>query len=151
MKITYGYVLLAAILLNAFVVLSKVDSPEVLLAGTWKEVEWEYEKVNYSEGRKELVITGDQKKEICSKLVIHHEPVWNFNEGNRLLQIGDINENAEQLGWNIKGRGHILELKGPEGKEDYQIAELTKDRLVLYFNFDLQIRGIIKITFKRIA
>jgi len=34
--------------------------------------------------------------------------------------------------------------------EDFQVHELTKDRLVIYFNFDLQIRGIVKMTFKKV-
>ncbi len=151
MKITYWYILLVAIALSSFIVLTQVDSPEALISGTWEEVEWEYEKVNYVDGKKELTITGEQKKEICSRLVIHHDPVWHFEGPDRLLKIGEAGETAEQLSWNVKGRGNILELKGAEGVEDYQIAELTKDKMVLYFNFDLQIRGIIKVTFKRIG
>jgi hypothetical protein len=151
MKIAYWYMVVVGIALSSFIVLSKVDSPETLINGTWQEVEWEYEKVNYVDGKKELTITGEQKKEICSKLVIHHDPVWHFTGQNRLLKIGETGKNTEELNWNVKGRGHILELKGTEGVEDYQIVELTRDRMVLYFNFDLQIRGIIKMTFKRIG
>lgn len=147
MKISYGIVVILFLLSSSFMVLTRMESPELLLAGKWQEVEWEYERTNHTKDRQEVVISGEQKKEICSQLIIHNDPEWEFDVDQRILTIGD----KEQLSWSIKGRGHLLELNGVKGTENYQIVELTQDKLVLYVNFDLQIRGIIKMTFKRIG
>lgn len=147
MKLSYGLVVILFLLSSSFMVLTRMESPELLLSGKWQEVEWEYERTNHTNDRQEIVISGEQKKEICSQLIIHNDPEWVFDADQRRLTIG----NQEQLSWSIKGRGHLLELNGVKGTENYQIVELTRDKLVLYFNFDLQIRGIIKMTFKRIG
>lgn len=147
MKISHGFVVILFLISSSFIVLTRMESPELLLAGKWQEVEWEYERTNHTNDQQEVIISGEQKKEICSQLVIHNDPEWEFDVHQRRLTIGD----QERLFWSIKGRGHLLELNGVKGTENYQIVELTKDKLVLYVNFDLQIRGIIKMTFKRIG
>lgn len=123
-------------------------SPEELIIGKWKEVAWEYEKV--TDGSKdELEMNEDYRDEIYKNLIIHKAEIWEFKKNGKLFLHSD--KKNEDLRWSIKGRGHILELKHIDNrKEDFQIEEISKDKLVLYFYFDLQLRGIIKITFEKI-
>lgn len=123
-------------------------SPEELIIGKWKEVSWEYEKVT-GDSKDELETNEEYQDEIYKNLVIHKAETWEFNEKGKLFLHGK--NTVEDLKWSIKGRGHILELKHRDDrKEDFQIDEIGKDKLVLYFYFDLQMRGIVKITFKKI-
>ena len=70
---------------------------------------------------------------------------WQFNPDGTLQLHGNKDE---VLNWTIKGRGHILELTHVDGRvEDYQIEMLDDRLMVVYFSFDLQIRGIVKMTF----
>ena len=83
-------------------------------------------------------------------MIIHRAETWQFGPDRRLtfLENGKV---SEDLKWSIKGRGHILELQHKNAiVEDYQVVDISEDELVVQFNFDLQVKGIVKMTFKRI-
>ncbi|MBT0606815.1 hypothetical protein [Aequorivita echinoideorum] len=149
MKLRFIYAIFMAMLLCCIFILAKKSSPEQLIIGEWEEVSWEYEKTDHENGV-HVFIDENQKDEIAQNLIIHKAEVWKFTE-DKTLVFSKGTAQMEQLKWNMKGRGHILELKHNEiGSENYQIAEINQDTMVMHFNFDLQVRGIVKMTFKRI-
>jgi hypothetical protein len=125
------------------------DSPEKLLIGDWKEVGWQFEKVNHNGNLTDFSLSDLQKEEIYSNLIFHEAEVWKFTTDHHLaLKI--IGTPTENLYWNMKGRGNILELRHRNNSiENFEIQSLTEDTLIIHFSFDLQIKGIIKMTFKR--
>ncbi|GAB3164085.1 lipocalin-like domain-containing protein [Telluribacter humicola] len=152
----YIGIFLAAV--SGFLLLvSSAASPDQLLAGTWEEVAWEYEKVDKSRGADTLsskVISEDVKQMIAQDLIVHRAEKWHFwpNGTLSLIAEGDINDAPrKRLNWRLKGRGHILLLHyNDETEESYNIVKLTQDELTLHFYTEMQARGIAKITFKRV-
>lgn len=142
--VKYISILLSFIFVLAILFIINSESSEKLVLGEWKEISWHYEKLN------SLDTTGYHsgnglKDEIYNSLVIHKAEKWQFSPNGKLQLNG---EQDEKLDWTIKGRGHILELKHHDGRvEDYQIEMLNERLMVVYFTFDLQIRGIVKMTF----
>jgi hypothetical protein len=130
-------------------ILTRESGPENELIGSWQEVSWEYAKVNHSGGLTDFSVEDSQREEIVRNLIIHKAEKWSFTPDHHLELLTEQGK-VEDLVWNVKGRGHILELQHSDlGLEDYQIQELTGDSLVIHFSFDLQMRGIVKMTFKR--
>jgi hypothetical protein len=151
MKVSYAYGFIIILLVFSAVTIYREDSPEKLIVGRWEEVSWEFERVNVDSVKKNSNLEEFQKREIYQNLMIHNAEEWEFFPG-RILTLKHSTDTPEtELKWVMKGRGHILELKyGDDRVECYQIHELTKDTLVVYFNFDLQIRGMVKMTFKKV-
>lgn len=141
---------LLTLFLGAVFVLTKMRGPEKLLVGKWQEVSWEFEKVDQQENNLFFADEDFQRNEICKDLLIHKAEVWEFqNDGTLVLSSKD--HQPENLRWNIKGRGHILVLAhGDDRLESFQIQEISHDSLVIHFGFDLQVRGIVKMTFVKI-
>lgn len=127
-------------------------SPEQLILGEWKEMAWEYEKVNWADGDGEATsgksISAEVKMEAAKNLIIHEAETWSFlPEGKLLLDKGSV---KRQVSWHIKGRANVLELKYENGAvERYDLTEVSNDRLVLNFELDSQIKGIAKLTFEK--
>lgn len=145
--ITFISFLLATLVLSAYT-LVKSDTPEKLI-GKWEEVSSEYEIVTKHDSTSEG-LTKEQMSEICSDLVIHQAEYWHFVNTNT-LNLHKPNDANEDVVWNIKGRGNILELQHSDAvSEDYQIVQLDDDNLVIHLSFDLQIKGIVKMTFKKV-
>ncbi|WP_372756219.1 hypothetical protein [Mariniflexile sp.] len=121
--------------------------PTANIQGKWKEVSWEYEKVdNTIFGKK---INKSIKNEISKDLIIHEAEVWNFKP-NGLLALNQ-DKKDEVLTWTLKGRGNILKLNHSSEKvEHYNIQILDEDRMVLHFSSDIQAKGIVKMIFERI-
>jgi hypothetical protein len=137
-----------AILGSSFVIWQHKD-PQQLLVGTWQEVGWEYEKLDKS-GSLMSGLQTMQFSEICPDMMIHQAEYWRFDK-DRTLRLQQGNEEKEMLRWNIKGMGNILELKhGDQKIESYKVKEISEDSLVIHFSFDLQVRGIVKMTFKKV-
>lgn len=127
-------------------------SPHTKLLGTWEEVAWEYEKsdmwADKSQTNEKIVEPGI-KEEIMENRLIHEAEYWTFSEKNKLHMVSNKRKSSD-LTWQLKGRGHVLELLHSDGtKEFFNIQELTNDRLVLYFELDMQIKGIVKMIYKR--
>ncbi len=129
-----------------------IEDPEQTILGTWDEVSWRYEKMDHrNQSAISLMDELDDrvKSEIAGHLVIHKAEVWQFTSDRKLSLAGN-NEDKKKLSWALKGRGNILELTAQgTPTETYQIQELTKDRMVLHFNSDLQVRGIVEMAFNR--
>lgn len=127
----------------------KVQSPDRLIVGTWKEKSWEYEKVSTpSELKTKDTVSQTVKDQLGKHLIIHSAEIWQFQKGGKLLLIGNGQQKAVK--WKLKGRGHILELEYSDHIiEHYNVTEINRDELVLNFDSDMQVKGVAKLTFKR--
>jgi len=130
--------------------ISMAKSPELSIEGEWKELVWEYEKVDKNDTLSEdFMPVSHYVKEIAGQdLVIHKAEKWQFYPDGRLILQG--NDYTKEIAWTIKGRGNILELKSDMGIEHYNLTELTENKLVLNFDTDTHTRGIARLTFKKI-
>ena len=151
MRILAVYIVFGVLTVMSFLIVSKGRSTEELIVGKWEEVSWKYEKVEgHSDPYWLTEIDDRQKFEISQGLIIHQAEVWEFDR-NRNLKLFGANLSEEKVNWKVKGRGNILELQHENlVLEDYQIQEITEDSLVIHFNSDLQVRGIVKMTFKKV-
>lgn len=157
--IVLTYAFFASIFTGSIYVVTHTHSYEQLIIGQWQEIAWEFEKSDHSTDSV-LVIDDEQKAEICKNLTIHEAEIWEFSNGKNMSLYNTRQQPIRQLSWTIKGRGNILELQQPDNgtwphrrnlsSENYQIQEIKNDTMVIHFNFDLQVRGIVKMTFKRI-
>ncbi|MFD2037394.1 hypothetical protein ACFSKL_21535 [Belliella marina] len=123
------------------------------IIGEWKEVSWDYEKVDILNQADTLTIDDvlDQTRvQLGENFVIHKSEVWEFNKDNT-LKVGFDDGSEEFVEWKLKSKGDILKLTH-EGSvlEYYTIKELNKDKLVLHFHVDLNARGIVKLTFEKV-
>ncbi|HEY5748888.1 MAG TPA: hypothetical protein VIU12_22615 [Chryseolinea sp.] len=130
----------------------RVNGPEQLIVGTWREKAWEYEKVNTPADRRRLktedTVSQAVKDQLGKHLMIHSAETWEFYPNGLLILEGP--HDVKNIHWKIKGRGHILELKHRDQTvEHYNITELTRDHLILNFDSDIQVKGIAKLTFQK--
>lgn len=153
MKIRVLYIIIFTVSIGFFLLLvSGGKSPEEAIVGSWREVSWEYEKVNKADSSTSLTkqIDDNVKNEIAENLIIHQAEVWRFTTDGKLF-LHNSNNPATELSWKLKGRGHILKLNYRDNKtEYYDLSELDNNKLVLYFDIDLQVKGIVKMTFEKI-
>ncbi|WP_200979230.1 hypothetical protein [Echinicola sp. 20G] len=155
MKVTLIYLGIFILLMGGvFSLMANDRSPSEKLLGDWEEVSWEYEKLDAAQGEEEWTlsksITQQLKQEISQELAIHKAETWSFFPDGKISLEGK-NGKASTLSWTLKGRGHVLKLFGhADSVEHYQIQKLTDDTMEIHFNTDLQARGIIKMTFKKI-
>jgi hypothetical protein len=151
MKIYVTYISIFLLLVLGFLIaIDHAPSPEQTILGEWKELNWEYERVDKMDDTlTEKVISDDVKKHIGQHLVIHEAETWQFLPNGRLKLISSDDERIVR--WRIKGRGHILQIKYDDEKivENYNLTELDENTMVLNFDSDLQARGIAKLTFQR--
>ncbi|GHB70776.1 hypothetical protein [Persicitalea jodogahamensis] len=144
---------LAGFLCLFLVLMTNASSPDRLILGRWEEVDWQYEKVNAHSNGQTLpgqVIEDDARQRIASGLIIHKAEKWQFlPDGTLRLSDGSAIKNAVR--WSLKGRGHVLMMQYDQAlEESYTIAKLTESEMVLHFHTDIEVRGIAKITFKKI-
>ncbi|SUJ01519.1 Uncharacterised protein [Sphingobacterium spiritivorum] len=143
-----NYVLIISLLMVALTGVLFSRSPEKLIQGEWEEVGWYFEKSDYNNktSSQSGYINEQMKLEIFDQVVPYHMNVWHFAENGSILSEQD----TDSLQWYIKGRGHILELRKDGRKiESFQIQNLTRDKMELHFNLDLQVKGVVKIVLKR--
>lgn len=139
-------VLLFVVIASSFTGIFMTKAPLQHLHGQWKEQSWAFEIIDRNNAND---LDADLKSEVCRNLIVHKAEIWNFSKNNRLNLI-DSAGNRKEIIWNLKGRGHILELRYNDTcVEDYQIQEVSNDKLILQFSSDLQVRGIVKMTFKK--
>jgi hypothetical protein len=134
-----------------FILLSRQQSSETGIVGKWKEVSWEYEKVDtVMDSNFDFNLTDHIKSQVAENLIIHEAEVWQFDPDRTLEMQGE--QLSKSVNWKLKGRGNILQIQGEDDaqREFYNIQKLDSKHLVLHFNLDLQVRGIVKITFERI-
>ena len=152
---TLGYcTFFTAAILLFFLLVGQDKSPDKKIIGKWREVSWEYEKVN--KGKKGTVamdkeITEDVRNDIAQNLIIHRAETWEFLPNGRLL-LHKGNGTTTRLGWKLKGRGHVLKLHYlDEQIEYYDLSELSKGNMVLYFDIEIQAKGIVRMKFEKIT
>lgn len=149
-KVVIGSIFLMPIVI--ITLLRAGSSPDQEVLGEWREVAWEYEKLDTKHADPDWIedIDDHVKAEIYNHLIVHKAEIWEFLPDGDLILHGDRGDSIH-LVWKLKGRGNVMELDH-ESKdiELYYIQELSPDRLVLNFNTDLQVRGIVKMTFERI-
>lgn len=156
--VTFGsnkfYLLLfTPVLLVFFAMAVNSTSPERRIVGAWQETSWEYEKVDkhYEHGGlMPKTISDNIKQEILGNLIIHESESWTFlPDGKLLLRTAD--NKIENLEWKLSGRGHVLVIKHADGlSEHYKVQRVSNNELVLHFDTDIQAKGIVNMTFKRI-
>jgi hypothetical protein len=147
------YVLLTFAILVGFAwVKSHVSGPEQMIAGTWHELSWEYEKVNTPADKQRLkdgdTIAQSVKDQLGKHLMIHSAETWKFQPDGTLILEG--RHAVKIIRWKLKGRGHILELEHRDHTvEHYNLTALTREKMILNFDSDMQVKGIAKLTFHR--
>ncbi len=152
MKIWTRYIGFFALGISLFILLiSMSNNPENTIEGQWKELVWEYEKVDKND-----TITNDYnnvsdfvKDVVGENLVIHKAESWIFKPNGKLILKGS--DYSKEVNWTIKGRGNILEIKYDNNNyEHYSLTELSDNKLVLNFDTDTHTRGIARLTFEKI-
>lgn len=151
------YFLFFSTVVGAFLLLFfSSASPENLILGKWKEISWEYEKVENSDAKNSennslsKTITENVKREIIENLIIHEAEEWEFTPDGELI-LKTLDGPIQKLTWKLKGRGHILKLYHQNKQiEFYNLYEIGKDEMVLYFDCDIRAKGIVKMTFKKL-
>lgn len=124
--------------------------PEKAILGTWKEIEWEYERVYKKNMQAEVTASREHFRKYSGLVpMLHEAEVWTFLPGNTLVLAA--HDKAEKYAkWSIKGRGNVLEIKYEDGViEHYDISSLVDKKMVLNFDLDTQIKGIARLTFKK--
>ncbi|ANW95640.1 hypothetical protein AXE80_04815 [Wenyingzhuangia fucanilytica] len=128
-------------------VLNNAKNPNDDIVGLWKEVAWKYEKTpsHYT-----LDFSNEDKQVITENMMIHKAEVWEFMP-NGEIKLTQENGDVKLLNWRLKGRGHVLKLiENNVNNEHYNLYYVGENILELHFRTDLQAKGIVKLTFKRI-
>lgn len=148
MKLWLIYIAVFALGLTSFtVMMSSAASPEKLILGPWEEKKWMYEDKT-SIGADILAASKTSVTNSYPAFSLHEAENWEFLPGGKLRLT--VNDEVQQLTWTIKGRGHVLQIKyAPGHVENYQLTELSKDKMVLDAESDVQARGIARLTFER--
>lgn len=130
--------------------ISMAKSPEATIEGEWKELAWEYEKVNKNDTvNSDFIHVSSYVKDVAGlDLVIHKAEKWKFCPDGRLILQGK--NYSKEIAWVIKGRGNILELKYGNNIEHYSLTELSDNKLILNFDTNTNTRGIARLTFEKI-
>lgn len=122
------------------------------ILGSWKEVSWEYEKVDIVQNDVGSTLDDIIKKtreEVAANLIIHQAEEWEFLTDSKMLITFD-DGSSEILDWKLKSKGDILKLKHKDTIEEYYtIRELDDTHMVLHFYVETNARGIMKLTFER--
>lgn len=151
MKIILKYISIPLLIILCLTVMtSMAENPEKKIEGVWKESIWEYEKVDKNDTvSKDFNNVSGYVKEIASQnLVIHKAEKWIFKPNKKLILKGK--NTTKEITWTIKGRGNILELKYNDNTvENYNLTEISDNKLVLNFNTNTDIRGIARLTFEK--
>jgi hypothetical protein len=154
MRISIGYISFFAFIITLFVLLLFFsNNPEKQIEGEWKELSWEYEKVDKPKDSTTILsykTSSDFVKQIVGEnLIIHQAESWNFLPNGQLVLSNLKGKKIVQ--WRLKGRGNILEIKhNKDTVEHYNVTKLENGQLILNFDSDMHVRGIAKLTFERI-
>lgn len=145
----FNFVLIAVLLLITSWIVMVYENPERMVEGKWSEVGWYFEKVDEMPAfNKQTEIHEKFKQQAIQHLPPLKNGNWHFVRNNKQNYIA--HHDSIQYDWYIKGRGHILELRrNDELIESFIIQDITRDRMVLHLNIDLQTKGIARIVLKR--
>ncbi|MCC5929750.1 MAG: lipocalin family protein [Cyclobacteriaceae bacterium] len=138
MKLSGSFLLLTIVI---FLYVAACEyNPERSIVGDWKAISHEYVKADAGAALSHLESHNAE---------LPVADTWRFKENNTLYFIYNhkIIDSAE---WKLKGRGHLVSIvyHGRE-PEKYQIRQLSKEDLVIYYNLKKDVRAIAKIEFQR--
>ena len=137
-----------------YVMIIQDKSPDQKIVGKWREVSWQYEKVNRKKATSQVPkkqISDEVKQELAKSLIIYKAKTWEFLPDGRLLLHQEDGRSSE-LKWNLKGRGHILELRTEDQTmEYYDLSDISRKEMVLYFDVEIQAKGIVRMKFEKIS
>ncbi|MBX3165303.1 MAG: hypothetical protein KF900_12580 [Bacteroidetes bacterium] len=135
-------------IIGFLLILKATPNTEKRILGEWKEIKWEYDKVNTRQQTKLAFMPEEIKDMVGKQLIIHEAETWLFNPNGTLTLFGRNSEKTVE--WRLKGRGHILQLKHTDNRtEQYNIDILNGKTLVLNFESNMEVRGIAKLTFNK--
>lgn len=142
------YILIMALFSVSLTTIVSSKSPELLIQGVWMEKEWHMEKGD--ESTQVNIMDNGLREEILKDLELLHYGIWDFSADR--LTTYDTQQMGTSVEWLIKGRGHILELRR-DGKrvETFMIQRINENTLELHLNFDLQVKGIVRIVLERVT
>jgi len=132
------------VILGAIISLALQTDPQEQLWGEWELVHHRVEKAV----RRPKVNQLDYS--IGHRLSPHQCERWTFDTQNGLSLI-DPSGKRIQAGWSLKSRGDLLEITGLSGVRDLTIEYLDHQKMVLYYHSDLQIRGVVKMTLRKVS
>lgn len=144
------FVLCFVLLFGSISIIIFSQNPEQIIQGKWDEKGWYFERTETPVvNEKQASIDDEMRGEILKDLEIPHATEFVFND-DKTFEVNGNQKHHPPIKWNIKGRGHILELT-QDGKlmSSFQIEELNEKRLILHLNFDLQVKGIVKIVLEK--
>jgi hypothetical protein len=151
MKIRLLYFAVICLGAASFLMLiSATPDQERLILGEWKEVKWEYEKVNLTDdnGQALRTVPEEVKKSIGQHLVIHEAETWTFYPNGTLRLKSELVD--KEVKWCMKGRGNILQIRYANNSTEHYVVNRLKDgSMCLQFDTDVQARGIAKLVFER--
>lgn len=128
------------------------DHPEALLEGRWRESGWEYEKFVEKPRTSAKWVDGIDLPGFAERSVIHHEAeYWDFRRGGALV-IAKRDGTRLHARWHLKGRGHVLTVRTSDPSfEVYDVKGLDEKELVLNYDVGMEVRGIARLTFRRMG
>lgn len=140
---------IVALVCFGYYVFNHSNYPEKAIVGEWKESSWVYDRNNdHSKVKQE--IGAEERYDIANHLVIHEFENWTFHN-DYSIRLHERNGKEHHAKWRLKDRGRILTLMNDDGtNEVYSIETLKKNKLVLHFETNVHVRGIVKITLKKI-
>lgn len=124
-------------------------SPETLLVGRWREADWRYEALA---GFELSSLAPSSETTSAPALSRHEAEQWEFRRDGTLT-VSRPGRRPQHARWQLKGRGHLLWLRGaPPGTEEvYEIEELNRDQLVLHYEIGMEVRGVARLRFENLA
>lgn len=147
-KSAYTIVVIVLLLcvIMGYTVFNHANYPEKAILGSWKEVSWTY---TLGEGEKDISITEEERHSIANHLIIHASEKWSFRK-DYTLNLAKKGNEVHHAKWHLLGRGHILKIINDKGLQElYSIESLSKNKMILHFETDVQARGLVKITLIR--
>ena len=133
----------------AVVLAACAPSPEALLVGHWREADWRYETLAAFEPSS---LAPPSEATSAPGLSRHEAEQWEFRRDGTLI-VSRPGREPRRTRWHLKGRGHLLRLRGtaPSSDEVYEIEELSRGRLVLHYEIGMEVRGVARLRFENLA
>lgn len=151
MKLIQLYLIVALTAISGIAWVVRVaPNPEILLLGEWKETDWLYESSCFEKKLNNSCAEGKRGSHalLGQELIIHQAETWNFRPNGELII--ELQDRELTGSWCLKGRGNVLEIKYEDQfVEHYQINRIKEDSLVLYFDAEMQAKGIAQLSFSK--
>ena len=143
------YTLIFVLLLSpAYLLFTRLKTPEKHFLGIWKEAAWEYREAD----RFLLHQLADKQNRTASAneehIRIHTGETWNFKK-NGVLELTKHDDTIKTMRWSLKGRGNVLEITDGAVTEHYDISAVNKDKIELNYLSDMHVKESAKLIFEK--